>query len=126
MEIVFNKSKALQQEAKRLIPLGVNSNFRYWGDAITPYVQKAKGGYLWDIDGNRFIDYRLAFGPIILGHAYPDVDAKVHEEIDKGVLFAMTSELEVKVMEKIIAMCPALEMARLACSGPCRAGIHWT
>ena len=117
MEIVHNKSKALQQEAKRLIPLGVNSNFRYWGDTITPYVQKAKGGYLWDIDGNRFIDYRLAFGPIILGHAYPDVDAKVHEEIDNGVLFAMTSELEVKVMEKIIAMCPALEMARLACSG---------
>ncbi len=48
--------------------------------------KKQKGGYLWDIDGNRFIDYRLAFGPIILGHAYQDVDAKVHEEIDKGVL----------------------------------------
>jgi glutamate-1-semialdehyde 2,1-aminomutase len=117
MDIPFNKSRALQQEAKGLIPLGVNSNFRYWGDGITPYVQKAKGGYLWDVDGNRFIDYRLAFGPIILGHAYEEVDAKVHEEIDKGVLFAMTSELEVKVMEKIIAMCPAIEMARLACSG---------
>ncbi len=117
MDITFEKSKALQKEAKGLIPLGVNSNFRYWGEGITPYVQKAKGGYLWDVDGNRFIDYRLAFGPIILGHAYEDVDAKVHEEIDKGVLFAMTSELEVKVIEKIVAMCPAIEMARLACSG---------
>jgi glutamate-1-semialdehyde 2,1-aminomutase len=117
MNIQFNKSQALQREAKDLIPLGVNSNFRYWGDGITPYVQKGKGGYLWDIDGNRFIDYRLAFGPIILGHAYEDVDKKVHEEIDKGILFAMTGELEVKVMEKIISMCPALEMARLACSG---------
>ena len=80
-------------------------------------MQKAKGGYLWDVDGNRYIDYRLAFGPIILGHAYPEVDARVCEEIDKGVLFAMTSELEVAVVEKIVAMCPAVEMVRLACSG---------
>jgi glutamate-1-semialdehyde 2,1-aminomutase len=117
MDIPFDKSRALQQVAKGFIPLGVNSNFRYWGEGITPYVQKGKGGYLWDIDGNRYIDYRLAFGPIILGHAYQEVDAKVHKEIDKGVLFAMTSELEVKVIEKIIEMCPAIEMARLACSG---------
>jgi glutamate-1-semialdehyde 2,1-aminomutase len=99
------------------MPLGVNSNFRYWGEGITPYVKKGKGGYLWDVDGNRYIDYRMAFGPIILGHAYDEVDAKVHEEIDQGVLFAMTSELEVAVMEKIVALCPAVEMARLACSG---------
>jgi len=117
MAIPFDKSRALQQSAQRSIPLGVNSNFRYWGEGITPYVQRAKGCYLWDVDDNRYIDYRLAFGPIILGHAYEEVNAKVHEENDKGVLFAMTSEIELKVMEKIIAMCPAIEMARLACSG---------
>jgi glutamate-1-semialdehyde 2,1-aminomutase len=117
MQIKFEKSRALQKRATQKIPLGVNSNFRYWGDGITPYVQKAQGAYLWDVDGNRYIDYRLAFGPIILGHAYPEVNARVHEEIDEGVLFAMTSELEVAVMEKIVAMCPAVEMARLACSG---------
>jgi glutamate-1-semialdehyde 2,1-aminomutase len=113
----MERSKALQQRAKKIIPLGVNSNFRYWGDNITPYVQKAKGAYLWDVDGNRYIDYRMAFGPIILGHAYKEVDAFVHQEIDKGVLFAMTSELEVRLVEKIVAMCPAMEMVRLACSG---------
>jgi glutamate-1-semialdehyde 2,1-aminomutase len=117
MNISQEKCKALQRKAAAVMPLGVNSNFRYWGEEITPYVQKGKGGYLWDVDGNRFIDYRLAFGPIILGHAYEEVDAKVHEEIDKGVLFAMTSELEVEVMEKIVAMCPGVEMARLSCSG---------
>src|SRR5512136_494735 len=117
MRLPWQKNNALQQRAARVMPLGVNSNFRYWGEGITPYVQKAKGGYLWDVDGNRFIDYRLAFGPIILGHAYEEVDVKVHEEIDKGILFAMTSELEVAVMEKIVAMCPAVELARLACSG---------
>jgi glutamate-1-semialdehyde 2,1-aminomutase len=117
MNVKFDQSRALQQKASHLMPLGVNSNFRYWGEGITPYVQKAKGCYLWDVDGNRYIDYRMAFGPIILGHAYDEVNAKVHEEIDKGLLFAMTSELEVEVVEKIIDMCPALEMVRLACSG---------
>lgn len=107
----------MQKRAFKSIPLGVNSNFRFWGEGITPYVSKAKGAYLWDIDGNRYIDYRLAFGPIILGHAYDEVNAKVHEEIDQAVLCAMTSELEVDVAEMIIEMCPCVEMVRLACSG---------
>lgn len=117
MSFSREKSARLQKRAKLTIPLGVNSNFRYWGEEITPYVHRAKGGYLWDIDGNRYIDYRLAFGPIILGHAYDDVNAKVHEEIDQGVLCAMTSELEVDVAEMIVDICPAVEMVRLACSG---------
>ena len=117
MTIPHEKSNAMQRRASSVMPLGVNSNFRFWGEGITPYVQKAKGGYLWDVDGNRYIDYRLAFGPIILGHSYPEVDAKVHAEIDQGTLFAMTSELEVAVAEKIVAMCPAVEMVRFACSG---------
>jgi glutamate-1-semialdehyde 2,1-aminomutase len=100
-----------------VLPLGVNSNFRFWGEGITPYVLKGMGGYLWDVDGNRYIDYRLGFGPIILGHAYPQVEAKVRAELENGSLFAMTSELEVAVAEKIVALCPAVEMVRLACSG---------
>jgi glutamate-1-semialdehyde 2,1-aminomutase len=107
----------MQNRALKSIPLGVNSNFRYWGDGITPYVARAKGAYLWDVDGNRYIDYRLAFGPIILGHAYDEVNAKVHEEIDYSVLCAMTSELEIEVAEMIIEMCPCVDMVRLACSG---------
>src|SRR5512136_477559 len=117
MNVKNEKSQALQKKAMHLMPLGVNSNFRFWGEGITPYVDKAKGCYLWDVDGNKFIDYRLAFGPIILGHAYDEVDAQVHAEIDKGVLFAMTGELEIALAEKIVAMCPAVEMVRLACSG---------
>ena len=100
-----------------LMPLGVNSNFRYWGKEITPYVEKAKGAYLWDVDGNRYIDYRLAFGPIILGHADDEVNAAVHQEIDTGTLCAMTTRLEVDVAQMIVEMCPAVEMVRLACSG---------
>ena len=111
------KTQALQKRAQQVIPLGVNSNFRFWGDAITPYVEKAKGAYLWDVDGKKYIDYRMAFGPIILGHAHDEVDRKVIEEIQKGILFAMTGELEVAVAEMIVEMVPAVEMVRLACSG---------
>jgi len=111
------KTHALQKRAQEIIPLGVNSNFRFWGDGITPYVQKAKGAYLWDVDGRKYIDYRMAFGPIILGHSFNDVDNKVIEEIQNGVLFAMTSELEVAVAEMIVEMSPAVEMVRFACSG---------
>ena len=111
------KTHALQNRAQQVMPLGVNSNFRYWGEGITPYVQKAKGAYLWDVDGKKYIDYRMAFGPIILGHSYEEVDNRVIEEIQKGVLFAMTSELEVAVAELIIEMSPAIEMVRFACSG---------
>jgi len=112
-----SKTQSLQKRAMDVIPLGVNSNFRFWGDGITPYVDKAKGAYLWDVDGKKYIDYRMAFGPIILGHSYDEVDHKVIEEIQRGVLFAMTSELEVDVAEMIIEMSPAIDMVRFACSG---------
>lgn len=117
MKIPFAQNQALQKRAQKVMPLGVNSNFRYWGEGITPYVKKAKGSHLWDVDGNEYIDYRMAFGPIILGHAYDLVDAKVAEEIRNGVLFAMTGELEVDVVEMMVDMCPGLEMVRTACSG---------
>jgi glutamate-1-semialdehyde 2,1-aminomutase len=73
--------------------------------------------YLWDVDGNKYIDYRMAFGPIILGHAYDEVNEKVKSECDLGTLAAMTYELEIEVAEMMVNMCPGLEMVRFACSG---------
>ena len=117
MSLFGPNSQSLQQRAQKVMPLGVNSNFRYWGEGITPYVERGKGAYLWDVDGKRYIDYRMAFGPIILGHAYDEVDVQVVEELKKGLLFAMTGELEVALVELIVEMCPGVEMVRLACSG---------
>jgi glutamate-1-semialdehyde 2,1-aminomutase len=117
MAYIGSKSIELQQRAMKVAPLGVNSNFRYWGEGETLYMDKAKGAYLWDVDGKQYIDYRLAFGPIIFGHSFDEVDRRVIEEIQRGTLAAMTYELEVALMEKIVEMCPAVEMARLACSG---------
>ena len=65
------KSNAQFQKAIRRLPLGVSSNFRYWGEDKTIYVKSAKGARLTDIDGNEYIDYRLAYGPCILGYARP-------------------------------------------------------
>lgn len=113
----FAKNAEVQQRAQKVLPLGVNSNFRYWGEGVTPYVKKAKGSHLWDVGGNEYIDYRMAFGPIILGHAYDEVDEKVIEEVKNGVLFAMTGELELDVAEMMVEMCPGLEMIRTSCSG---------
>jgi len=117
MNVNMEKSRALWQRAAKVMPLGVNSNFRYWGDDQTPYVQRAEGAYLWDVDGNRYIDYRLAFGPIILGHAHPQVNAAVRDAIGNGSLYAMTSEREVRVAERIVAMCPGVELVRLSNTG---------
>jgi glutamate-1-semialdehyde 2,1-aminomutase len=117
LNLEWKKNNALQKKALNVMPLGVNSNFRFWGDGITPYLQKAKGAYLWDADGNKYIDYRMAFGPIILGHAYDEVNDKVKQEIDLGVLAAMTYELEIETAEKIVKLCPAVDMVRFACSG---------
>ena len=111
------KSQSLQKRAQNVLPLGVSSNFRYWGQGSTPYVERAKGAHLWDVDGRRFIDYRMAFGPIILGHAHDEIDERVIQELRQGTLYAMTTELEVAVAELIREMAPAMEMLRFACSG---------
>jgi glutamate-1-semialdehyde 2,1-aminomutase len=98
------------------MPWGVSSNFRYWGDD-TPVVSHAQGAYVWDGDGNRYIDYRLAFGPIILGHADARVNRRVHEAIDQGTLFAHTHVLEIELAEQMVRMCPGVEMVRFVNSG---------
>lgn len=113
----FDKNGEVQRRAKKIFPLGVNSNFRYWGEGITPYLKKAKGSRIWDVGDNEYIDYRLAFGPIILGHSFDPVDDFVTKEIRNGLLAAMTTELEIEVGEMIVDMCPAVEMVRFACSG---------
>ncbi len=111
------QSQSVFDRARRVMPLGVTSNFRYWGDDSTLIAQRAKGAYLWDVDGNRYIDYRLGFGPAILGHALDAIDDHVREALHDGVIYAMTTEREVRVAERIVAMCPAVEMVRFANSG---------
>jgi len=111
----LTQTQALLQQAKQFIPRGVNSNFRDWGDD-TLVVTRGKGAHIWDADGNRYIDYRLGFGPIILGHAYPAVVERVAEAIREGTVFAWTTPWEIKVAERIVRM-TGVDMVRLANSG---------
>ena len=110
------QTQAAFRRANKVMPYGVSSNFRYWGEE-TPVISRAKGAYVFDVDGNRFIDYRLAFGPIILGHADERVNQRIVQAIDNGVLFAHTHLLEIDVAERMVRMCPGLDMVRFANSG---------
>lgn len=116
MKYTYQKTRAAFEQAMQVMPYGVSSNFRYWGED-TPVISRAKGAYIWDVDGNRYIDYRLAFGPIILGHADERVNRRVAEALEQGVLFAHTHLLEIEVAERIVRMCPGVEMVRFANSG---------
>jgi glutamate-1-semialdehyde 2,1-aminomutase len=116
MSMQGDKTKALFQKALQYMPHGVNSNFRYWGDDDTLVIKRGEGAYIWDMDGKRYIDYRLAFGPIILGHAYPRVVQRVQEAIQDGTLFAWTIPLEISVTERIVRM-TGVEKVRLTNTG---------
>lgn len=105
MGLQGKNTKASYEKAKKLIPHGVNSNFRFWGDDDTLIVSHGEGAYVWDLDGKRYIDYRLGFGPIILGHGYPAVVERVGEAIKGGVTFAWTTSLEIQVCERLTRMC---------------------
>jgi glutamate-1-semialdehyde 2,1-aminomutase len=105
MSLQGEETKRIFNKAKQYIPYGVNSNFRYWGDEDTLIISKGEGAYIWDADGNRYIDYRLGFGPVILGHGYLEVNEKVNEAIKAGTTFAWTTPLEVSVAEKLTKMC---------------------
>lgn len=116
MGLQGKKTSEWFKKAKNVIPHGVNSNFRYWGDDDTLVVTKGEGAYIWDADGKRYIDYRLGFGPVILGHAYPQVVDRVKEGIAGGTTFAWTTPWEVSVCERITRMCK-VDKVRLTNTG---------
>ena len=111
------KSNKHFERAVNKMPLGVSSNFRYWGDDKTIYVHHGKGGRVWDIDGNEYIDYRLAYGPIILGYADERVDEAAKKGMEVGGVFALSTELEYQVAQRISRMVPAAELVRFSNSG---------
>ena len=113
----LTKSNAQFRRAVKRLPLGVSSTFRYWGDDRTVYVDHGKGGRIWDIDGNGYIDHRLAYGPTILGYADDRVDAAARRGMEVGGVFALSTERELVVADRIAKMVPAAELVRFSNSG---------
>jgi glutamate-1-semialdehyde 2,1-aminomutase len=111
-----DRQLALYRRASKTLPGGANSNFRAWGED-TIYIDRGKGGRIWDADQNEYIDLRMGYGPVILGHGDDRVDDYVNERMRKGVSFSLTSEDEVRAMELVCELTGWVEMARMTVSG---------
>mgnify|MGYP005847277419 CR=1 FL=1 len=113
------RSEALFAEAQQLIPGGVNSPvraFRSVGGAPR-FIDRGAGAYLWDVDGNRYVDYVLSWGPLILGHAHPAVVAALQEAVVRGTSFGAPTVLENELANLLIETVPSVEMVRFVNSG---------
>ncbi len=112
-------SKALQERAERFFPGGVNSPvraFRAVGGS-PPFIERAEGAYLYDADGNRYIDYFGSWGPMILGHAFPPVVEAIERAARNSASFGASTAAEADLAERIAACYPAIEKMRFVSSG---------
>ena len=119
MGMVTSESQAIMTRARQLFPGGVNSPVRAFGGVGgEPFVvQRGEGPYIWDADGNRYIDYVLSWGPLVLGHAAPVVLDALDDVMRRGTSFGIPTGLEVQLAELIVKRLPHIEMLRFTSSG---------
>ncbi|MEO5341149.1 MAG: glutamate-1-semialdehyde 2,1-aminomutase [Magnetococcus sp. MYC-9] len=115
----MTRSETLFNRAREIIPGGVNSPVRAFKSVggTPPFIARAQGALLTDVDGRTYIDYVGSWGPMIVGHAHPQVVAAVQEAAAKGSSFGAPTEAELQLAEKILACMPNLQMVRLVNSG---------
>lgn len=116
---MFERSQALFDEAKACIPGGVNSPVRAFnGVGGTPiFMERAEGAYLFDADGNRYIDYVGSWGPAIAGHAHPAVLEAIRQQLGKGLGFGTPTAIESRLAQKVRSLMPMAERVRMVSSG---------
>lgn len=114
-----DRSEQLFADAQRLIPGGVNSPVRaFKGVGGTPrFIDRGEGPFLYDADGNSYVDYVLSWGPLILGHAHPKVASALTAQVLRGTSFGAPTELETQLAERVTKLMPAVEMIRFVSSG---------
>ncbi|MCL0106273.1 glutamate-1-semialdehyde 2,1-aminomutase [Peptococcaceae bacterium] len=115
----FDKSIEIFREAQEFIPGGVNSPVRAFkavGGAPL-FIERADKAYIWDVDGNKYIDYVCSWGPMILGHRHPSVVNALREQLEKGTSFGAPTELETELAKLIIRAVPSIEKMRMVNSG---------
>src|SRR6478752_9343370 len=113
------KSAAAFERAKALIPGGVNSPARAFGavGGTPPFIARGEGPYLFDLDGNRYLDFIGSWGPMILGHAHPAVVEAAVAAARNGSSYGAPSELETELAELVVGAIPSVEMVRFVSSG---------
>ena len=117
--MLYQRSSALFREAQNVIPGGVNSPVRaFKAVGGTPiFAKSAQGAYVYDEDGNRFIDYINSWGPMLLGHAYPPVVEAVINQAKNGTSYGMPTALETEIAELAVDMVPNIDKIRFVNSG---------
>jgi glutamate-1-semialdehyde 2,1-aminomutase len=114
-------SDAWYARAQGLIPAGTQTLAKGPGQhvrGVAPkYLERGQGAHVWDVDGNEYLDYQMAIGPISLGYAYPRVDAAIREQLEKGITFSLMHPLEVEVAERVRDLIPNAERVRFSKTG---------
>lgn len=115
----FKKSEQLYQQAEKIIPGGVNSPVRAFKSiGMNPlYISKGEGAYLYDVDGNRYTDFVGSWGPLILGHAHPDIISAISNAAADGTSFGACTEKEIELASLITSLFPSVEQVRMVNSG---------
>ena len=117
--LTMDRSARLMERALRQLPGGVNSPVRAFrsvgGDPL--FMERGEGSTIFDVDGNPYVDYVMSYGPLVLGHTYPDVIAAIERTARKGTTFGAPTELEVDLAELVCETVPSMEMVRMTNSG---------
>ena len=115
----MSRSQDLFNQAQSYIPGGVNSPVRAFKSVggTPPFIERASGAYLYDVDGKRYIDYVGSWGPMVAGHAHPEVIEVVKAAAENGLSFGAPTELEVTMARRVCELVPSIEMVRMVSSG---------
>lgn len=113
----FDKSRRLYDRACKTTAGGIHSNVRSNWQPHPMFYDRGQGSHVWDVDGNEFIDYVLARGPLLLGHSPEPVLLAVKKQLDRGLMYAGQSELEIEAAERFCRLVPCADMVRFSCSG---------
>ena len=117
----YEKSDKLLKRAVKVTPLGAQTyskSYKYYCQGDSPsFIEKGEGCYLYDVDGNKFIDFVCALGPITIGYNIKEINEAVQKQLDKGISFSLQAEVEVDLAEKIIDIIPCAEMVRFVKNG---------
>jgi glutamate-1-semialdehyde 2,1-aminomutase len=118
-EVATSRSQNLHDEAQRYMPGGVNSPVRAFravgGEPL--FIARGEGPYIYDADGRRYIDYVLSWGPLILGHAHPQVIGALKEAAERGISYGAPTALETELAKRVVEAVPSIEMMRFVSSG---------
>lgn len=115
----IKRSQELFERAQRVIPGGVNSPVRAFRSVgLTPlYIERGLGSHIWDVDGNEYIDFISSWGPLIVGHSNPKIQAAITGELERGTSYGACNEREVEMAELICRFFPSIEKVRMVNSG---------